>query len=120
MNISNATTTKTITYDPLASLLNEFKDYKVMTLLECTSCGYTLERAYKEKEYVNKIVDDACPKCNSKMYIKAIYVIKEEKKQQKKGLFTKMPSSAIKSEVYHFLSQIATLIRNLKIFNQFQ
>ncbi|MEM3832899.1 MAG: hypothetical protein QW128_04790 [Thermoprotei archaeon] len=72
-------------YDPLTSLLNEFKDFKIMSLLECTSCGYNFERAYKEKEHVNKITEDLCPKCNSKMYIKAVYVVKEEKSLQKKG-----------------------------------
>ncbi len=91
MNTGNASTTKTVTYDPLTSLLNEFKDYRIMTLLECTSCGYNLERAYKEKEYVNKIVEDACPKCNSKMYVKAIYVVKEEKKQRKRGFLALLP-----------------------------
>ncbi len=77
-------TTKS-SYDPLTSLLNEFKDFKIMSLLECTSCGYNLERSYKEKEYVNKVVEDLCPKCNSKMYIKAIYVVREEKSSQKKS-----------------------------------
>lgn len=103
--------TKT-SYDPLTSLLNEFKYLKVMSLLECTSCGYNLERNYKEKEYVNKIVEDLCPKCNSKMYIKAIYVVKEEKSPQKKGflkgilpttIFTKLSEILKFSKDHHFL-----------------
>jgi NAD-dependent SIR2 family protein deacetylase len=78
-------------YDPLTSLLNEFKDFKIMSLLECTSCGYNFERNYKEKEYVNKIAEDLCPKCNSKMYIKAIYVVREEKSLQRKSFLKGIP-----------------------------
>jgi hypothetical protein len=47
--------------------------------LECTQCKHKVERPYKEKEYVNKIVEDKCPKCQSTMYVRAIYVYPQPK-----------------------------------------
>jgi len=45
------------------------------TLLVCPNCKEKLERDYKEKEYVNKEVEDKCPRCSTNMYVKSIYVL---------------------------------------------
>lgn len=49
---------------------------KTLTSVKCKSCDYSLERPFKEGDYVGKILEDKCPKCGGDLVIKAIYVEK--------------------------------------------
>ncbi len=49
---------------------------KTVSLVKCKSCDYSLERPFKEGDYVGKTLEDKCPKCGGDLVIKAIYVEK--------------------------------------------
>lgn len=46
---------------------------RVVTVLRCPKCGYKKIREFREGDYVGKIVDEKCPKCNVSLVIDAIY-----------------------------------------------
>ncbi len=50
---------------------------KTYTLLKCTACEYSVEREFKEGDYVGK-KEGTCPKCDGEMIITAIYVKEED------------------------------------------
>ncbi len=49
------------------------------TLIICKSCGFKEIRNFKDDDYIFKVVGN-CPKCNSELVIKGIFVEKEEEK----------------------------------------
>lgn len=46
---------------------------RIVTVLRCPRCGYKKTREFKEGDYVGKIVDEKCPKCDARLVIDAIY-----------------------------------------------
>ncbi len=59
----------------------EDREQKVFTHLECTNCGWKLEREFREGDFVGRISpNDKCPKCGSPMRIMAIYTRVKEKR----------------------------------------
>ncbi|MDT7891547.1 MAG: hypothetical protein RQ952_02270 [Thermoproteota archaeon] len=58
----------------IAETFKEIANMKPLSLLKCPVCGESVERSYKEGEYVTKTVEDKCPKCSNPMYVKLIYV----------------------------------------------
>ena len=51
---------------------------KVLTVINCSNCGFKLVRQFQEGDYVNKEVGD-CQQCKGKMNITAIYAESEQK-----------------------------------------
>ncbi|MEM2221250.1 MAG: hypothetical protein QW215_04440 [Ignisphaera sp.] len=47
---------------------------KTITIASCINNDYTLEREFREGDFVGKI-DGVCPKCNSNVVIERIYVV---------------------------------------------
>jgi rRNA maturation endonuclease Nob1 len=65
----------------------EQKVKKTYTLLKCVECDYTMEREFKEGDYVGK-KEGACPKCGGEMIITAIYVKEESRSTNASGRIT--------------------------------
>lgn len=63
----------------ITTFFDQAFNIKPLSQLECVQCKHRIERPYKEKEYVNKQVEDKCPKCQSPMYVRAIYVVATSK-----------------------------------------
>ncbi len=55
--------------------------YKIMTVATCQQNDYTIEREFREGDFIGK-VDGNCPKCNSLLVITKIYAIPQEKTQK--------------------------------------
>jgi hypothetical protein len=55
---------------------SEFQDqpFKTVTIASCMNKDYTLEREFREGDFIGKI-EGLCPKCNSNIVIEKIYVI---------------------------------------------
>ncbi len=47
--------------------------FEVLTELLCVICGEKILREFKEGDYVGKVSEDVCPKCQSSPSIVAIY-----------------------------------------------
>ncbi len=45
---------------------------KVMTILECPICRYSLVREFKQGDYVGKLCDEYCPRDNNRLIITSI------------------------------------------------
>ncbi len=57
---------------------------KIYTIISCLECDYSETREFVPGDYVGKILENRkCPKCDSPMYIKAIYAVYEEKTKEK-------------------------------------
>jgi hypothetical protein len=54
--------------------------YQVFTTTKCSSCDFKNVRGFQNGEYILKAIE-ACPKCNSHMFISSIYGETEEKKE---------------------------------------
>ncbi|ABN69994.1 hypothetical protein Smar_0894 [Staphylothermus marinus F1] len=51
-------------------------EYKTIEILECTKCGYKIEKEYEPGDFIG-MIKGKCPKCNSPMKIKAIYAVEK-------------------------------------------
>jgi hypothetical protein len=58
----------------------DFETPKVFTTTKCSSCDFKNVRGFQNGEYILKAIE-ACPKCNSHMFISSIYGETEEKKE---------------------------------------
>ncbi|MCS7110791.1 MAG: hypothetical protein N3D82_05310 [Ignisphaera sp.] len=47
---------------------------KTVTVVSCINQDYTLEREFREGDFIGK-VDGPCPKCNSSTVVERIYVV---------------------------------------------
>ncbi|MGC9148635.1 MAG: hypothetical protein ACP5GI_04265 [Sulfolobales archaeon] len=57
---------------------------KIYSVLSCLECDYSETREFVPGDYVGKILENRkCPKCDSLMYVKAIYAVYEEKTKEK-------------------------------------
>ncbi len=61
-------------------------EFDSVSLLKCQNpeCKYTKGRKFEKDEYVFKELDETCEKCNSKLYIAAIFEVERTPKQEKK------------------------------------
>ncbi|MDK6028327.1 hypothetical protein QPL79_02985 [Ignisphaera sp. 4213-co] len=59
----------------------EKTNYKLITIATCQQNDYTIEREFKEGDFVGKI-DGKCPKCGSALIISKIYAVAQEKTQK--------------------------------------
>ncbi|MBP1357812.1 MAG: hypothetical protein JZD40_04910, partial [Sulfolobus sp.] len=55
---------------------------KIVTVIKCMTCDYTVDRDFKEGDFVLKI-EGKCPKDNGTLYIAGIYAdVKQPQKKQ--------------------------------------
>lgn len=56
-----------------------------ITEIRCDNaeCDFKEIRDFKKGDYILKVVNETCPKCQSQMTIEGVYVIKEEKEDEK-------------------------------------
>ncbi|MGV9170914.1 MAG: hypothetical protein ACOC38_13390 [Promethearchaeia archaeon] len=56
-----------------------------VTEIRCTSpdCDFKEIRNFEEGDYVLKVLDKGCPKCEAEMVIEGIYVVREEEETEK-------------------------------------
>jgi|UniRef100_A0A7J2U5E3 hypothetical protein len=59
----------------------ENKPMKIVSIVTCQQNDYTIEREFKEGDFIGKI-DGTCPKCNSQMVITKIYSVNIEMTQK--------------------------------------
>ena len=61
-------------------------EFESVSLLKCLNpeCKYTKGRKFEKDEYVFKELDETCEKCNSKLYIAAIFEVERTPKQGEK------------------------------------
>ncbi|MHA1129371.1 MAG: hypothetical protein ACTSQ8_07665 [Candidatus Helarchaeota archaeon] len=62
-------------------------EFSSISLLKCSStdCKFTRGKDFEKDEYVFKELDEKCPKCNSNLYIAAIFEVeKKPKREQEK------------------------------------
>ncbi len=55
-----------------------FEPQKVLTTIECVSCGYKMTREFKAGDFMFKKVE-SCPQCNERMIISSIYKAPQQK-----------------------------------------
>ncbi len=60
------------------------EEWKSITRLKCTACGYTEERGFQKGDYVGKAAGK-CPKCGGQLIVDAIFRRKIEPQQSGKG-----------------------------------
>ncbi|MCY0860382.1 MAG: hypothetical protein OWQ54_08120 [Sulfolobaceae archaeon] len=56
---------------------------KIITVIKCMTCDYTVEREMKDGDFVLK-VEGKCPKDNGTLYIAGIYAETTQPQSQKK------------------------------------
>uniref|UniRef100_A0A7C5YRY5 Uncharacterized protein n=1 Tax=Ignisphaera aggregans TaxID=334771 RepID=A0A7C5YRY5_9CREN len=56
--------------------------FKTVTIVSCINKDYTLEREFREGDFIGKI-EGLCPKCNSNIVIEKIYVVPIQIKETK-------------------------------------
>ena len=52
-----------------------------MTEIRCGSCEFKEIRDFMKGDYILKVVEEPCPKCQTKMTIEGVYIIREEPKE---------------------------------------
>ncbi|MEM0027582.1 MAG: hypothetical protein QXD38_06605, partial [Ignisphaera sp.] len=60
---------------------NEKISFKIMTVAICQQNDYTIEREFREGDFIGK-VDGNCPKCGSPVIVTKIYAVPQEKTQK--------------------------------------
>ena len=63
----------------LSTKKNKPSTPKILTIIQCTKCGYSKEREWKRGDFVG-LVEGKCPKCGALMMIMNIY--KESSEEQ--------------------------------------
>ena len=52
-----------------------------VTEIRCNDCEFREIRDFKKGDYILKVVEEKCPKCQTGMTIEGVYIIREEPKE---------------------------------------
>jgi hypothetical protein len=52
-----------------------------VTEIRCNDCDFKEIRDFKKGDYILKVVEEICPKCQNGMTIEGVYIIREEPKE---------------------------------------
>ncbi len=60
---------------------------RLRTRIECLACGYSVEREYRQGDYVGK-PEGRCPKCGSEMIVAAVFEERPEERREEQRLIS--------------------------------
>ena len=55
-----------------------------VTEIRCSSCDFKEIRDFEKGDYILKLIEATCPKCQSPMTIEGVYVVREEPEEKDK------------------------------------